>query len=65
MPLRGSTGMIKNSVRKRIPCFFTKVPTVPQWPHLIWFGAGCDPQEKKRMPIIRNEIIWILVAQTL
>jgi hypothetical protein len=34
-PLIGSTGMIKKIVMNRMPRFFMKAPTVPQFPHFI------------------------------
>jgi len=54
--------MMKNNVMKRIPCFFTKVPTVPHLPHFIWLAAGCEPQVKKCVPIMKKKDILLLVA---
>ena len=61
MPLIGTTGMMKNNVMKRIPCFFLKIPTVPHLPHFIGFAAGCDPHEKKWVPTMMKETMSLLL----
>ncbi len=57
MSLIGNTGMTKNSVMKRMPCFLTNVPTVPQLPQRICPGTVSDPQVKKCVPIMKKKEI--------
>ena len=55
IPLIGSTGMIRNNVMNRVPCFFMNLPSVPQLPQRIRLGAVSERHEKKCVPMMKKK----------
>jgi len=52
MPLRGTVGIMKNSVRKRMPVLRTKLPAKPQVPQRIFRRRARSP---RRRPLFHDQ----------